>query len=119
MLLLFSLFFYAWGGIGNACLLLLFVCMVYALGRYIGAVEKKRRGISALTFAVFTSNKTSSSWTVSPTFTDQDIMVPSVILSPSLGIFISNLDILIILFFLILLYEQQATEKESFNLNLF
>ena len=42
-----------------------------------------------------------------------------VILSPSLGIFISNLDILIILFFLILLYEQQATEKESFNLNLF
>ena len=43
LLLLFSLFFYAWGGIGNACLLLLFVCMVYALGRYIGAVEKKRR----------------------------------------------------------------------------
>lgn len=43
MLLLFSLFFYAWGGIGNACLLLLFVCMVYALGRYIGSVEKKRR----------------------------------------------------------------------------
>lgn len=43
LLLLFSLFFYAWGGIGNACLLLLFVCMVYALGRYIGSVEKKRR----------------------------------------------------------------------------
>ena len=43
LLLLFSLFFYAWGGIGNACLLLLFVCMVYALGRYIGAVEKRRR----------------------------------------------------------------------------
>ena len=43
LLLLFSLFFYAWGGIGNACLLLLVGCMVYALGRYIGAVEKKRR----------------------------------------------------------------------------
>lgn len=43
LLLLFSLFFYAWGGIGNACFLLLFVCVVYALGRYIGAVGKQRR----------------------------------------------------------------------------
>ena len=43
LLLLFSLLFYAWGGIGDACLLLLYVCLVYALGRYIGAVEKEHR----------------------------------------------------------------------------
>lgn len=43
LLLLFSLFFYAWGGVGNACFLMLFVCVVYALGRYIGAAEKQRR----------------------------------------------------------------------------
>ena len=34
-----------------------------------------------------------SSLTTSPTCTDHDKMVPSVILSPNLGIFISNLDI--------------------------
>ncbi|MCB6602649.1 MBOAT family protein, partial [Erysipelatoclostridium ramosum] len=43
LFLLFSLLFYAWGGIGDACLLLLYVCLVYALGRYIGAVEKEHR----------------------------------------------------------------------------
>ena len=39
-----------------------------------------------------------SSLTTSPTCTDHDKMVPSVILSPNLGIFISNLAIYTIIY---------------------
>lgn len=56
---------------------------------------------------------------MSPAFASRSVVIPSMVLSPDLNVFVSGLSVLVVLFFLVLLCRRRTARGRDFGLGLF